>query len=57
MAQPRAVVFDIGGVLLDWDPRYLYRKLLADDVPTVVCSHRPALPGVRALQVALRRVS
>lgn len=22
-----AVVFDIGGVLLDWDPRYLYRKL------------------------------
>lgn len=26
-----AVVFDIGGVLLDWDPRYLYRKLLHDD--------------------------
>ena len=22
-----AVVFDIGGVLLDWDPRHLYRKL------------------------------
>jgi 2-haloacid dehalogenase len=25
-----AVVFDIGGVLLDWDPRYLYRKLFDD---------------------------
>jgi 2-haloacid dehalogenase len=25
------VVFDIGGVLLDWDPRYLYRKLFPDD--------------------------
>ena len=26
-----AVVFDLGGVLLDWDPRHLYRKLFADD--------------------------
>ena len=26
----KAVVFDIGGVLLDWDPRHLYRKLIAD---------------------------
>jgi hypothetical protein len=25
-----AVVFDLGGVLLDWDPRYLYRQLFAD---------------------------
>jgi len=27
----RAVVFDLGGVLIDWDPRHLYRKLLADE--------------------------
>lgn len=27
----RAVVFDLGGVFLDWDPRHLYRKLIADD--------------------------
>ena len=27
----RAAVFDLGGVLVDWNPRYLYRKLLADD--------------------------
>jgi 2-haloacid dehalogenase len=30
MARP-AVVFDLGGVLLDWDPRHLYRKLFADE--------------------------
>ncbi len=26
-----AIIFDFGKVLLDWDPRYLYRKLLPDD--------------------------
>jgi 2-haloacid dehalogenase len=26
-----AVIFDIGGVLLDWNPRYLYRKLFDDE--------------------------
>lgn len=26
-----AVVFDIGGVLLDWDPRHLYRKVFDDE--------------------------
>ncbi|MBV9536127.1 MAG: HAD family phosphatase [Solirubrobacterales bacterium] len=25
-----AVVFDVGGVLLDWDPRHLYRKVFDD---------------------------
>lgn len=24
-------MFDIGGVLLDWDPRHLYRQLIADE--------------------------
>ncbi|HLR94485.1 MAG TPA: HAD family phosphatase [Jiangellaceae bacterium] len=28
---PPAVVFDLGGVLIDWDPRYLYRRLLASE--------------------------
>jgi 2-haloacid dehalogenase len=27
----RAVVFDLGGVLLDWDPRHLYRKLFDNE--------------------------
>lgn len=26
-----AVAFDLGGVLIDWNPRYLYRKLLGSD--------------------------
>jgi len=39
------VVFDIGGVLLDWNPRHLYRKLIADPAEmaeflTQVCSPR-----------------
>jgi 2-haloacid dehalogenase len=25
------VIFDLGGVLIDWDPRHLYRKLFAGD--------------------------
>ncbi len=25
-----AVVFDLGGVLIDWDPRHLYREMFAD---------------------------
>jgi len=26
-----AVAFDLGGVLIDWNPRYLYRKLFGAD--------------------------
>jgi hypothetical protein len=39
------VVFDLGGVLIDWDPRHLYRKLFARDEAAVehflatVCTH------------------
>jgi len=32
-SQPReidAVAFDLGGVLIDWDPRYMYRQLFDD---------------------------
>ena len=40
---PSIPVFDIGGVLLDWNPRYLYRKLIDDEAEmeaflAVVCS-------------------
>lgn len=27
-----AVVFDIGGVLIDWDPRHLYRQVIRDEI-------------------------
>jgi 2-haloacid dehalogenase len=30
-APVEAVIFDVGGVLLDWDPRHLYRKLFTDE--------------------------
>ena len=30
-ARPTTIVFDIGGVLLNWDPRHLYRKLFDDE--------------------------
>jgi 2-haloacid dehalogenase len=29
---PTAVVFDLGGVLIDWDPRHLYRQLFSDEL-------------------------
>jgi len=46
MNQPaagRPVIFDFGGVLVDWNPRYLYRQLFDDEVAmerflTFVCS-------------------
>ena len=31
MAECSIAVFDLGGVLIDWDPRYLYRKLFDGD--------------------------
>ena len=39
----KAVVFDFGGVLIDWSPEYLFRKLIPDDTErrwflTHVCS-------------------
>jgi len=47
MAEPgrSVVVFDLGGVLIDWDPRHLYRKLFAgdeaamEDFLATVCTH------------------
>jgi 2-haloacid dehalogenase len=30
-ADPRTVIFDFGGVLVDWNPRHLYRRLFPGD--------------------------
>jgi 2-haloacid dehalogenase len=44
-AERDIVVFDLGGVLIDWDPRHLYRKLFAGDDAAMehflanVCTH------------------
>lgn len=57
------VVFDIGGVLIDWNPHYLFRQLIADEAErdyflTHICSHtwnllqdagRPFAEGVAEL--------
>jgi 2-haloacid dehalogenase len=61
-----AVVFDLGGVLLDWDPRHLYRKLFPDEVAmehflATVCTpdwHEPhdrGLPTVPSCAELARR--
>ncbi|NLD63775.1 MAG: HAD family phosphatase, partial [Bacteroidales bacterium] len=31
MAKITSVVFDIGGVLIDWNPRYLFRKVFENE--------------------------
>src|SRR6201998_1092789 len=64
-AQRDIVVFDLGGVLIEWDPRHLYRKLFAGDDAAMehflatVCTHewnrgqdagRSFAEGVRLLQ-------
>ncbi len=33
--RPISVVFDLGAVLIDWDPRYLYRELFPGDEPAM----------------------
>lgn len=33
--KPQAVVFDLGAVLIDWDPRHLYRKIFPGDAATM----------------------
>ncbi|TQV78967.1 HAD family hydrolase [Denitrobaculum tricleocarpae] len=40
----KTIIFDLGGVLIDWNPRYLYRKLFdteaeVEDFLTRICTH------------------
>jgi 2-haloacid dehalogenase len=35
MRRIRAAVFDLGGVLIDWNPRHLYRKVFGPDADTM----------------------
>ena len=65
MTAPHTIVFDLGGVLIDWNPRYLYRKLFNGDeaamerflteVANGAWNHeqdagRPFAEGIRLLQ-------
>lgn len=47
---PTTVVFDIGKVLLDWDPRYLYRRIFSDN-DLVENFLREALPMTWVLEI------
>jgi 2-haloacid dehalogenase len=43
-AAPKAVVFDLGGVLFDWDAAHVYRQLIPDDAARAhflgeICNH------------------
>ncbi|MEL6694708.1 MAG: HAD family phosphatase, partial [Bacteroidota bacterium] len=33
MSKPQidTIIFDLGGVLIDWNPRYIYRKMFEDE--------------------------
>jgi len=31
MTRPDTIIFDLGGVLIDWNPRYLYRKIFSTE--------------------------
>lgn len=51
---PSTVVFDLGGVLVDWNPRYLYRKLLPDDAAVEAFLAEVTTPQWNAAQDAGR---
>jgi len=51
-------VFDVGGVLLDWNPRYLYRKLISDPAEMewflgAVCTEEWREPHDRGVSLAV----
>jgi len=46
MSKPKAVVFDIGNVLLEWDPDRLYKKLIPDDAERVAMFEAVDLTGM-----------
>jgi 2-haloacid dehalogenase len=41
----KSVVFDLGGVLLDWDPRHLYSKLIPDPAAMTAFLSEICTPG------------
>ena len=32
MNQIKNIIFDLGGVLIDWNPHYMYKKIIPDDI-------------------------
>lgn len=59
MAEINNIIFDLGGVLIDWDPNYLYKKIIPDDVQRkwfldTICTYdwNEAQDGGRTIQEA-----
>ena len=55
-----AVVFDLGGVLIDWNPRHLYRQLIPDqdeleDFLTRICTPAWHLAHDKGVDTARQR--
>lgn len=53
-SMPSTVVFDLGGVLVDWDPRYLFRRLLPDEAAVETFLAEVCTPEWNAAQDAGR---
>lgn len=50
----QTVIFDLGGVLIDWNPRYLYRKLMKSEVEIEYFLSHVCTPAWNAQQDAGR---
>lgn len=57
MATPNLVVFDLGNVLIDWDPRHLYRKIFADEAAMERFLAEVCSPAWNVMQDAGRTVA
>lgn len=55
--KPAAVVFDIGGVLIDWNPRHLYRKIFSNAQEMEEFLSRVCTPQWNILQDAGRPIA
>lgn len=54
---PTTVVFDLGGVLIDWNPRHLYRKIFPDEAEMERFLSEVCPPQWNALQDAGRPIA
>lgn len=55
--RPTTVVFDLGGVLIDWNPRHLYRKIFPDEAEMERFLSEVCPPQWNALQDAGRPIA
>lgn len=54
---PKTIVFDLGGVLVDWNPRYVYRQLFDDETEMEAFLSQVCSPEWNVAQDAGRTVT